>query len=130
MMKSWFIAGLAALLCLLFGNACQQGSKKELSATTHPVTDPVSAAGPVPDPLRLQVVFGDSVNRAFFWDEASTLRETGNAGLRMDGLSVLYIEHAAVPFKLRTTLMDVDILEVPLLLRVDAFNKEAGQSLE
>src|SRR5690606_36752078 len=123
-------AGLAALLCLLFGNACEQGSTKELSATTHPVKDPGTTADPVPDTLRLQRGFGESVNRALSWDAARTPREAGNAGLRMDGLWVLYIEHAAVPFNLRTTLMDVDILEVPLLLRGDAFNKEAGQSLE
>ena len=116
------MTAFVAFVCLVFGNACHPGSEKEVASTPDSIQ--------IPDPIRAQVIFGDSVNRAFFWEDESILRDTADAGLRMDGLSVLYIEKAPVPFKLHTTLMDIDILEVPLLLRMDAFDKEAGQSLE
>jgi len=121
-------ATVAVLLFLLWSSACQNRSKSTASATDPPI-DTAIKQDTVPDPNRFQQVFGDSVNRAFFWDQKSTLRESGKA-LRMDGLSVLYIEKASLPFGLRTTLMDIEVLGLPLLLQVDAFDDEAGQSLE
>jgi len=81
-------------------------------------------------PQRAQVVFGDSLNRAFFWDEVSRLNEGDDHTLRVDGMTVVYIARGEVPFAIKTTLMDVEVLELPLLLRADAFDRDAGQSLE
>ncbi|WP_188749803.1 hypothetical protein [Parapedobacter defluvii] len=122
----------AVFICLVLSSACQHESKSTVSATDirDNKTDIDFQQDTIPDPHRFQFIFGDSVNRAFFWDQESTLRETGSEALRMDGRSVLYIEKASLPFGLRTALMDIEVLELPLLLQVDAFDNEAGQSLE
>ena len=119
---------MAAFGCLIMGNACQQRSNKGVSRVDSPADS--GTTDTVTNPLGVQFVFGDSVNRAFFWDQMSELRETGPKSLRMNGLSVIYIEKAPLPFELHTALMDIEVLELPILLRVDAFDKEAGQSLE
>src|SRR5690606_16799643 len=120
---------LAALIFLAISSACQNRSKSTVSATNTAI-DTANKQDTISDPRRFQVVFGDSVNRAFFWDQKSALHESGDKALRMDGLSVLYIEKASLPFELRTTLMDIEVLELPLLVQLDAFDDEAGQSLE
>jgi len=122
-------ATVVVLICLALGSACRQAAKTRVSAADS-LTNMDLPQDTVSDPARFQLVFGDSVNRAFFWDQVSVLEETTNGGVRIDGLSVLYIEKADVPFALHTSLMDVEVLELPLLLQVDAFDREAGQSLE
>src|SRR5690606_22090842 len=138
MAKSWMLTcspegrvkvAVVVVICLALGGACQQGAKSTVSSADNPANADFQK-DTVSDPQRFQPVFGDSVNRAFFWDQESTLHEASGEALRMDVLSVLYIEKASLPFVLRTSLMDIDVLELPLLLRIDAFDDEAGQSLE
>jgi len=123
------LAVLSAFICLVWGSACQQRSAKTTSVTSSSI-EIDALQDTLPDPTRLQLVFGDSVNRAFFWDETSALTEVEKGALRMDGRFFLSIEKASLPFRLRSSLMDIEVLELPLLLQVDAFDNEAGQSLE
>ncbi len=120
------------LAFLIACHACHNGSGDPRSASGDIAVGDAATLerDSIPLPERSQVLFNDSVNRAFFWDQTSLLQAVGDRALRVDGLTVLYIEQAPVPFSMHTALMNIEVLEVPLLLQVDAFDNEAGQSLE
>ena len=109
--------------------ACQSPSGS--AGTDHDSTSAVveTVVDTIPAPERVEILFGDSSNRALFWDRESVVEPLGK-GLRVDGLSLVYISDAELPLRIQTSLMHIDVLELPLLVRTDAFDKHAGQSLE
>src|SRR5690606_5715323 len=125
---------IAILMGLVLGSACQHPSRDTVAAADSSTADHSTVLDfqqdTLSEPHRIQLLLGDSLNRAFFWDSESMLNEATDGSVSVDGLAVLYIEKASVPFALRTSLMDIEILELPLLLQVDAFDRQAGQSLE
>lgn len=123
---------IAVLMGLLLSSGCQHASRDTVSAADSVGNSTVMdfQQDTLSEPHRIQLLFGDSLNRAFFWDSESRLTEAADGSVSVDGLAVLYIEKASVPFALRTSLMDIEISELPLLLQIDAFDREAGQSLE
>lgn len=109
--------------------ACQPSGNDR---TTERGTAPFGsdrAAGIISGPERVQILFADSTNRALFWDTASMIEPMGK-GFRVDWLSLVYVSKAALPFRINTALMHIDVLELPLLVQIDAFDDQAGQSLE
>ena len=109
--------------------ACQSpsGGHGADRGTLPPVAE--TAADTVPSPERVEILFGDSSNRTLFWDQESVVEVVGKE-LRVDGLSLVYISTAGLPLRIQTSLMHIDVLALPLLVQFDAYNKDAGQSLD
>ena len=124
-MKCQFLILAVHLGALL---ACQSPDGNH-TADSGAIPDVVDTADTLSAPERVDILFGDSSNRALFWDRESVVASGGDM-LRIDGLTMMYISKAVLPIHIQTSLMRIDVLELPLLVQVDAFDKQAGQSLE
>lgn len=115
------------VLCLLASVvACQRKRNREVTGNTPQSKE-------IPDPDRQEELLGSGANRTYFWDKESSIKETtlkDRKVVKIDGLAFLFIREAALPVSLQTSLMEMEVLELPLALRVDAFDASAGQSLE
>lgn len=120
----------ALFISLLVFSACQQKNNTKVSNSLNNADTMDTTGAGIPLPERIQILFGDSSNRALFWDGESIVHQKKGDILQVDGLAILYISNATLPLKLHASLMDIEVLELPLLLQIDAFDKHAGQSLE
>ena len=122
--RSFFLIGACLVL------SCQQRPGNNHTAATDTVLADTGADVEVlPVPARVETLFADSANRALFWDEESKV-EASAGGLRVDGRSLIYLSAAELPLQIQTALMHIDVLELPLLVHIDAFDTQAGQALE
>lgn len=107
--------------------ACQSAGDRSGQANR---VNPADGQGYAHQPPIRQQPLSAGVATAFFWDSTSTVTVAADTLLRIDGFLTLEIDQPYQPSKLRTSLMALHILEYPLLARIDAFDTQAGQSIE
>jgi len=118
-----------AFAVLLMLSACGAPEEERDSSSAGRTLGASTAPDTVPSPVRKGSLFGDSLNRVLFWADESRITHRSDT-LRIDGEPLVYIANAELPLRIATSLIHMEVLELPLLMKVDAFDKHAGQSLE
>ncbi|WP_028296718.1 hypothetical protein [Olivibacter sitiensis] len=85
------------------------------------------------DPVKVEAYDEDSLNVVYYWDNVSRVdrkNEKDSTLIHVDGLVLLELQKEKLPIYIQTSLMQIEVLELPLAVKIDAFKKEPGQSLD
>src|SRR5690606_25997367 len=76
---------IAVLMGLLLSSGCQHASRDTVSAADSSAVGNSTVMDfqqdTLSEPHRIQLLFGDSLNRAFFWDSESRLTEAADGSV-------------------------------------------------
>jgi|GEM_PF-4724435 len=97
------------------------------------VSDP-TLVDTIPAPVKIQQLQGlGNDNQVYFIDGESVLRPleiNGKTGIKVSGDVFFCINQGELPITMQTSLVTIQILEIPARFRIDGYDKDEGQAIE